>query len=270
MLPDIRQIPLSADPDEEGEKERRRFGISVEDQIGWKSSEAFRKWRRAIERTGVLVFQQKFPLSDCRGFTLFDTPNSPCIVVNKLEHIDVAKSFTLWHEYAHLMLRRPGVCDEDARSPIEAFCNQFAAAFLMPREALRQVLPVWPNEPIEWTDQVVKRAAQRLKVSQRALALRLEEVGVAPSGFNARFSWPAKKRRVSSGGGNYVATRLSEIGAGYVRRVFEALEHGAIDSVEAVQALALTEEHFDTARKYASVELGKDNVPLVGMREDIV
>lgn len=250
VRPAIRQIGFDADPDEEGEKERRRFAVSVEDQLSWRSTHAFRNWRRALEAKGVLVFGQKFPMSDCRGFSLFETPNSPCVVFNKTEHVEVARAFTLWHEYAHLMLRRPGICDENPRSPIEAFCNRFAAAFLMPREAVRAVLPVWPNEPVDWPDANIKRGAQRLKVSQRAFALRLEEVGLAPAGFNKRFSWPVRKPRVGGGGGNYLATRLSEIGGAFVRRVFDALDRGAIDSVEAVEALALSEEHFDAARAY--------------------
>src|SRR5262249_13338710 len=49
-----------------------------------------------------------------------------------------------------------------------------------------------------------------LKVSAQALAIRLEELGRAKPGFNARvIRKPTKKK---APGGGYVRTRLSEIG----------------------------------------------------------
>jgi Zn-dependent peptidase ImmA (M78 family) len=164
------QLTLAADPSAEGERERRRLRIGIEEQFGWEARKAFGNWRTHLERQGVLVFQSKFPLNDGRGFTLYESANAPTIIVNKEETTDAAKSFTVLHEYAHLLLRRPGVSDQKFSDPTEAFCNRFAAAFLIPSEALRALLPIWPNSPVEWNDASILRWSRKLKVSQRALA----------------------------------------------------------------------------------------------------
>src|SRR6266545_5464393 len=90
VAPTIPHIRLSADPFVAGEKERKRIGVDIREQLDWATKDAFRKWRVAVENTGIFVFQQKFPLGDCRGFTLFDTDMAPVIVVNKDETFDVA------------------------------------------------------------------------------------------------------------------------------------------------------------------------------------
>src|SRR5690606_22504959 len=152
-------------------------------------------------------------LDDCRGFTIYDDRNAPIIVVNKTEDYDPARTFTLIHEYCHLLLREPGISDQDDRNPVEAFCNRFASAFLMPRAILRELLPNWPNQPVEWDfDDIVSWSA-RLKVSQQALALRLESLGIAPVGYYQRLREQQRRRNVRrSEGGDYVNTQINELG----------------------------------------------------------
>jgi Zn-dependent peptidase ImmA (M78 family) len=105
--------------------------------------------------------------------------------------------YTLIHEYAHLLARRPGISDLNRRNPVEVWCNRFAAAFLMPIIALRQVLPNWPDRPQEWPDATIHAAARSLNVSAQALAIRLEDLGRAHEGLNRRFVYralPPRKR----------------------------------------------------------------------------
>jgi Zn-dependent peptidase ImmA (M78 family) len=251
VVPNLPRLSLAEDdPAAAGERERRRLGIGVDDQFALKTKgEAFRFWRGHLEKSGISVFQQKFSIDDCRGFSLYDSANAPCVVVNKDDTVDVAKSFTLIHEYCHLLVREPGVSDHNSKNPVEAFCNRFAAGFLIPPEALRRLLPVWPNAPVEWAEKDVARWATRLKVSQIALALRLEQLGLAPAGFSRKFNWGKPPAKRKSSGGNYVATRLSEIGLNYSDKVLSAFDRQVIDEVQAVEALGLGTEHFDTVRK---------------------
>jgi Zn-dependent peptidase ImmA (M78 family)/DNA-binding XRE family transcriptional regulator len=249
--PDLPHYSAHDDPGALGEMERERLGTPYESQEEWAdAAEAFRQWRRLIERQGVSVFLQKFPLRDCRGFTLYEANKAPCVVVNKNEEFPVARIFTLLHEYGHLLIRRPGISDEDPANPVEAFCNRFAAGFLMPTAALRQVLPYWPNLPVEWPAGSVQDWAKKFKVSRQALALRLEHVGLAPEGFHRKFLGavpPPKKTSKSTG--NHVATRLSEIGANFAGTVIRAFDRGAISKAAAVDALALSARHFDRVRR---------------------
>jgi Zn-dependent peptidase ImmA (M78 family) len=231
-------------------KERERLGIGINQQIGWKSRDAFAHWRATIEKQGISVFIKKYPWADSRGFSLYDDPAAPAIVINKSEEVEVARTFSLLHEYAHLLIRRPGVSDHNPKNPVEAFCNRFAAAFLMPDAALRKLLPHWPNEPVEWSSSEIDAWAKALKVSRVALALRLEHAGLAPQSFFMRFNRqnaPAPTvRKKPKPDPNRV--RVFELGGTYQSAVISALERDVISEVTAVQALGLAPEKFDLVR----------------------
>jgi Zn-dependent peptidase ImmA (M78 family) len=252
--PNLPSYSRSGNAEDLGEQERRRLGVTVSDQLGWSNpAEAFRQWRRLVEGQGVSVFLQKFSVDDCRGFTIFEAAELPCIVINKSEDYEAARIFTLLHEYAHLLLRQPGISDQNDANPVEAFCNRFAAGFLMPRAALREVIGSWPNEPVMWEREVIQVWARRLKVSQSALALRLESLGLAPSGFYAGLAkGQPPKKKPKKPGGSYVAIRMSEIGVNYAGTVLSAFDRGAINKATAVEALGMSGEHFGKVRDAVS------------------
>jgi Zn-dependent peptidase ImmA (M78 family) len=245
----LRQYNLSGDPFQQGEKERGEIGVSIQHQLEWPSDEGFRRWRAIIERLGISVYLQNFEITDCRGCALWDEGASPAILINKTERSENGWTYTLIHEYAHLLIRRPGISDLNRRHPVEIFCNRFAAAFLMPLSALRRVLPTWPGHPMEWGDATVREAAKQLKVSPQALAIRLEELGKAPPGFNRRFI-PRMLPPRPLQGGNRVRTRLSEIGGHYTASILSALERDIIDNVHASEALGLSLGNLEAARAY--------------------
>lgn len=238
------------DPEALGMKERERLGIGINRQIEWKAGTAFSHWRATIEKQGVSVFIKKYPWTDSRGFSLFDDPTTPAIVINKNESVEVARTFSLLHEYAHLLIRNPGVSDHNPKNPVEAFCNRFAGAFLMPDAALRKLLPHWPNEPVEWSSSEIAAWAKALKVSQVALALRLEHVGLAPQGFFMRFNRhnapaPTVRRQPKL---DPSKVRVFELGGTYQGAVIGALERDVISEVTAVQALGVPPEKFHLVR----------------------
>jgi Zn-dependent peptidase ImmA (M78 family)/DNA-binding XRE family transcriptional regulator len=252
LPPELPHPTMSGDAAALGERERRRLNISVDEQLGWEPREAFGRWRAHVEKQGVLVFQQKFPMDDGRGFSLYDTETAPAIIVNKEETTDTAKAFTVWHEYCHLLLRRPGVSDHRTGNPVEAYCNRFAAAFLIPTEALRRLLPRWPNEPVEWSATDIASWAKRLKVSRRALAIRLEELNLAPDGYSDRFAWGGAAPQRLTPGGSYIATRLSELGGSFTARMLDAYDRRAIDGVQFAEAVGLGTDRINDVRQYVA------------------
>jgi len=138
----IPRAALGADPEQLAASERDRLGIPLNHQFGWRDPyAAFRAWRAVIERLGALVFHFSIPMQDTRGFSLTDR-DPPVIVVNRADAIK-ARIFTLFHEYAHLILHDGGLCTWDQAFrhdviPTECFCNHFAGAFLVPRSALHE------------------------------------------------------------------------------------------------------------------------------------
>jgi len=243
----LRQYDLHKDPFRQGEDERAEIGISIERQLDWNAGDGFRHWRAVIERLGISVYLQKFELRDCRGCSLLEDGITPAILINKAES-ENAWVFTLIHEYAHLLIRRPGISDLNRRNPVKVFCNRFAAAFLMPVAALRRVLPHWPDGSVNWEDATINGAARALKVSAQALAIRLEELGKAGPGFNSRFVRKQTKKKATGGG--YVRTRLSEIGGRYTASVMSALDRDVIDDIHASEALGLGPSYLERARAY--------------------
>ena len=250
QAPVLRQYQFPGNAQEEGERERREIGISLRTQIDWESDKGFHHWRAVVERLGISVYLQKFLLTDCRGWSMWEETGTPAIIVNKSDLSENARTYTLIHEYAHLLIRRPGISDMNPSNPVEYFCNAFAAAFLMPVEALQQLLPLWPNGAFEWDSDVVRQTSRRLKVSAEALAIRLQDLGKAPPNFSRRFRTSVYVRKHETEGGNYVATRLNEIGVLYTESVISALERDLIDVVHASEALGLSPTHIDKARAY--------------------
>lgn len=249
MLPRLDRV--QDDPEQCGEAERQRLGVTAVAQLGWRNDRAFRNWRSVIENAGTFVTIKNFPLADCKGFTVYDHRETPIIVISKHERLDVARTFTLIHEYAHLLLREPGLSDHNDRNPVEAWCNQFAAAFLMPRETIRQLIGAWPNQPQEWTLDEIRNWAGRLKVSQQALALRFENLGLALQGFygriRARQGHAAPVREQD--GGNYVNTQVNELGDRFTKTVLAAEQDHHIQVAEASEILAIRPVHFDRVRR---------------------
>jgi Zn-dependent peptidase ImmA (M78 family) len=250
--PALPHLTRTEDAAEAGERERERLGIPILNQITWKAADAFNNWRAIIERTGCYVLLQKFDLEECKGFALYENQNTPIIMISKAEEYDPAKIFTLIHEYCHLLLREPGISDQNRSNPIEAYCNTFAAAFLVPRAALRAVLPHWPNEPVEWARGDIRDWARQLKVSQQALALRLEDIGLAPTGFFGRIvGGQHKADRKKPESGNYVNTQAFEMGNRYVLAVLNAERRGEIPKAEAAEMTQLAPTHFAKVRTQA-------------------
>lgn len=247
--PVLPRLNMDQDPEEAGEAERRRLGVGAVTQLGWRTDKAFRNWRSHIEAAGAYVLLKKFPIDDCRGFTIYGDRNAPIIVINKAEDFDPARTFTLVHEYCHLLLRQPGLSDENDRNPVEAFCNKFASAFLMPRATLRELLPHWPNRPVDWDFEDVAAWAARLKVSQQALALRLEGLGVAPAGYYRRLRDQQRRRQRRAGdGGDYVNMQVNELGDHFTKTVLIAEERNQIAATEAAEILNLAPRHFPRVR----------------------
>jgi Zn-dependent peptidase ImmA (M78 family)/DNA-binding XRE family transcriptional regulator len=250
----LRHYDFNASAFTQGEAERKAIAVPIEVQLGWKSDEGFRRWRAIIEHIGVAVYLQNFNLDAGRAFSVWEKEEPPAIIINKRDRSLNAWTYSLIHEYAHLLIGKPGLSDLNPKNPIEAFCNRFAAAFLMPIDALKLVLPNWPHQPINWDVGTIRTAAGHLKVSGQALAIRLEELDKAPSGFNQLFvtkSNPPKKPKPNEKP-DFVRTRLSELGGYYTESVIGALDREVIDIVHASQALGFrpSPSSMEKARKY--------------------
>ena len=142
--PTLQRVGWQDDAADAGEKERARLGMTVQEQLKLTTERVFTAWRLQLETEGISIFVEDYPVSDSRGISLYDTA-FPAVIVSRNERNPEARTFTLMHEYAHLLRREPGVSDQKHSSEIERFCNRFAAGFLMPRAAIVAVFGAQPG-----------------------------------------------------------------------------------------------------------------------------
>ena len=141
-------------------------------------SSAFAYLRERIESTGIFLLMinnlgshdTAIPVEVFRGFAIAD-PIAPFIVINK-EDARSAWSFTALHELAHLWLGAGGVSDVWGESEIEKFCNQVAAALLLPRHELNEMAPL-QNAKFEDAVSVISDFAEKRNISRAMVAYNL-------------------------------------------------------------------------------------------------
>jgi Zn-dependent peptidase ImmA (M78 family) len=171
--------------------------------------------------------------------------------VNDSESSEGAKIFTLFHEYCHLLLRQAGISDENDSNRIEQFCNQFAASFLTPKSAIAESVAGFAL-PHEFSDTEVKRLATRFRVSNRAIALRLERTGLAPRGFYARRTAPwdvpepsDEPKPIPEGRQpSYIRIQIKKKGRLHAETILHAVERRAINSFDAAELMGLKYSSF--------------------------
>src|ERR1700687_643408 len=224
----------SVNPESLAQRYRNRLGISVAEQGQWRDLyQALHHWRLAIEGQGIFVFQSKMPREEVLGFSLSER-GRPAIVLNQSDAVS-ARIFTLFHEYAHLLLANPGIClpEERAasRSPgIETFCNRFAAALLIPRDDVAAHIPSSLDE------RAFVSLARRYSVSRYVVLGRLRTLGaISPQTYQQMAQrWKSQagpnagSQKKQGGGPSAVVRCLSERGRPFVSLVVQAASREVI------------------------------------------
>jgi Zn-dependent peptidase ImmA (M78 family) len=137
---------LSEQPDENPEQFAATIAklISIDRlQIESKSkAEFYRKFRERIEDLGIFVMQDHYLPDDIDGVAVYHAKfTSNIIFVNSAKRNHGAKTFTLAHEFAHILGKRSAIADNyKERNDVERFCNRFAASLLIPRDRFFSVV----------------------------------------------------------------------------------------------------------------------------------
>lgn len=186
------ETSLGSDVDVAGDAIRKALGVDYKTQAAWRDPRvAFLAWRARIEALGVLVFQAAtIERDEASGFAYW-SDRLPFMVVNRKDAY-ARRSFSLLHELAHLMLHQSGVSDLDIDAPrpqhderVETFCNQVAAAALMPRaQFLAEPLVAEKGAGRhDWSDEAIKALSLTYGVSREAVVRRLLTFSRATTAF---------------------------------------------------------------------------------------
>lgn len=236
---------------------REILGISTERQAKWRDAEvALKEWRSRLEELGLLVFQLAMPKEEVNGFSLSDT--APAIVVNKKDHHS-RRCFTLFHEWAHLLLGEPGLCfveegrAEGTDESVEVYCNAFAGSLLVPMDALRRLDALSPDLRGS-LEEAVEEGVRRFAVSRYVILRRLLTGNIinqesyrrlAAKWDRARQEQEKKPRAKQKGGPAPHVKTVSELGPGFVSRVLRAHERGLVSDLEIADYFALKLRHLE-------------------------
>ena len=263
ITPTIEKINLSENPETTARNIREQTGIEIQTQLKWKNeNESFNKWREIAEKFGVLVFQIGMPLEEIRGFSLTEGV-LPVIVLNSRDSI-TARIFSLFHEYAHLLLGKSGICNmeegggfSDEDRLIEIYCNHFAGALLVPKEDLlkHKLISSISSFP-ERFDEILYKLAKEFKVSQEVILRRMTILGLVSKNFyeKKREEWKAKEWQQKKGpfGIDPAKKCIRETGVPFVSFVLQAYRQEKITYSDVADYLDIRTKYLPKVEKLIS------------------
>jgi Zn-dependent peptidase ImmA (M78 family)/transcriptional regulator with XRE-family HTH domain len=210
-------------------------------------TEPLRDIRSLIESVGVRVFTVDVPVEGFAGTSWWHDEFGPAMLLNRKDPA-TRRNFTAAHELGHLLRGSQQVlCGFLTPDTLEErFANQFAAALLMPPEAVDQKVDEarqredfggWHTK-----DAALARLAYYFGVSQEAVSWRLENLQHLPDGFTAtrRALWAARFYRGRRG--PRWQHRLADLGSRHVELARRAYREGALSLSALAAALQLEVE----------------------------
>lgn len=231
---------------------RQALGISLDQQIAWKSAEvALKAWREAIEARGIFIFKAPFKQKEISGFCLLDA-EFPLVYLNN-STTKTRQIFSLLHEVAHLLFSINGISKFDSdyvhRLPprarrIEQFCNQIAAEVLIPSDDFAAQIRELPRNAETVPEQVIASIGSRYGVSRESILRRLLDLGRVRKAFyeqKAKF-WASQKQ--AQGGGNWYASQNTYLSDRFAREVIRRHYRNQISLEQAAEFLGVKAKNF--------------------------
>lgn len=219
-------------------------------------TDAFHYLRACVEESGVFAlligdlgsYHTALSVDTFRGYALADDL-APMIVVNDRDARS-AWSFTLLHEFCHLMLGETGVSTGYGSDAIERLCNDAASTVLLDETELADI-SIRPSNDIQVLAASIAGFARERNLSRTLVAYRLLRAGSLSShhwtALSAQFrkDWldhrerEALKNKESDGGPSYHAVKRHRLGPALLATVNEFLATGAVSVVKAAKILGV-------------------------------
>jgi Zn-dependent peptidase ImmA (M78 family) len=255
------RVAITDDPEGAGTQARDVLGITYAEQVKWRDErKAYNGWRSAIEAAGALVFQAVgITTDDMRGFSIAEEI-LPVIAVNKKDKPN-GRTFSLLHEFTHLLLHESGLCDfeEEALRPpaenrVEIFCNRVAGAALVPRiHLLREPIVTARGEGRhEWSNEELESLARIYGVSREVVLRRLlilnrttqDYYGAKRREFLAQYKKAEEEREPGEFKRNLPLEAVSNYGRAFTGLVVETYHQDRIALSDAAHYLGVRAKHL--------------------------
>ena len=245
------QADPSENPERVGARIRQILGVSWETQLTWPTAyAALNAWRAAVERLGILVFQNgDMSVDEMRGISIPHGP-LPVILLNSAD-APHGRIFTLLHEFAHILLTNAGhetSSLEGQRKPedqkLERISNRFAAAALLPRAQFLAEVERYPMVAQGDEEALRRLALRRLKVSPETILRRLVELGRTRAGIyrSMRREWQQRSwysAPQGEGGPPLEVRVIASAGKPFVSLVLDSYRRNAVSSSDVSDYLGM-------------------------------
>ncbi len=229
----------------------RILSFDLKDYRSQRNADAgFRLLRERAEAAGAFVllegdfgsWQSALDTKLFRGLSLADSV-APFVVINPRDATS-ARSFTLLHEMAHLVLGQSQFANLATEDRLERLCNDVAGDLLLPEKDVRELAVLRHTDPDELEGRVAK-FAKRWRVSSSLVAYRAARSGHLQRSelrqllgrFEERWRNARKKEaeaaKQESGGPTYLPVRRYQLGASLVRRTRELWRAGELTTSRA-------------------------------------
>jgi Zn-dependent peptidase ImmA (M78 family) len=221
---------------------REKLEFPFEDQVKEKSNDtAYKRWRESFEnKLGVFSFQFSLPTDETQGFSYSDTVPF-CIAINSNGYGANSRTFTLFHELAHLLQRQSGICVPDRVAKdqhIEYQINEFTGAVLIPKDRATRIID--PDK--------IYMTAKRFKVSSEVYVRRMHSLQlISQEEFFHLLEIIKKRVRTLKKGafaGSPVQKCIAAKGQLFYDSVVTAAKNGLLSYSQASEALELKVNHF--------------------------
>jgi Zn-dependent peptidase ImmA (M78 family) len=209
-----------------------------------KPEELLSHYKQVLEEKLLLsIIELPLKAEDVRGFSVF--ADISIVVLNEEDKPSI-KLFSLFHEVYHLLKRSSGICSieiEQKDGDIEASCNLFSAAFLVPLDDLR--------EECSRFSQLDKSAISELSeiygVSKQVIMLRLLWLGFIPKERYEYFKKEGGKKIKGKqfGRRDWDKVFQNRVGNTVVRETTNAYRSGKISYSEVMDILNLKAKYTE-------------------------
>jgi Zn-dependent peptidase ImmA (M78 family) len=250
---EIKSAKLTDNPELIASEYREMLNLDIEKQRKFRDAyKMLGHLRDVLEDLNILVFHFSMPIEDARGFALADeTPN--IIVINSKDSIE-ARLFTLMHEFGHIILGETVIDFPEeslqARNNIEAWCNAFSSAFLLPKEVSMDLFTKNKYKLTE-TD-TLNALSKKYKVSKAVLLVKMVSLNyISRQEFEsvlARYApeeTKVEKKEMQVIGMTSDQRCLSEVGNKFVSLVANNFDRDFITYNDALSFLSIKSRNFD-------------------------
>lgn len=261
----FKKYTTNTDPEVLAKDVRNDLSLSLQDQFKFRKFEDFFEYLRTkIEDTGVITLKCSLndvvPIEDYRAFSFAD--KEPYLIMVNNKDYEGAKVFSLAHEFAHILLRQAGVCNNfksfdyqgNKVDELEVFCNEFAANLLVPKDDFLKNNALKNKNKIlfEELESIVKNLALSFKVSRVVILRRLLTLNfIDSSTYKAKISdWDSEVLSPRKKGGSFsLKTILQKNGKTYSSLIFEAYDKNKISYSNISEYLGINRRYVSKFRE---------------------